>query len=956
MLTDKPYIIGIDLGTTNSAVSYVDLEAGEERQIRLFRIPQMTAAGEFSALPVLPSFLYIPGTYDIAREAITIPWKREDDNFAGAFARDHGAKVPARLVSSAKSWLCHSNVDRKARILPWGSGDEVFKVSPVQATAAYLRHIRQAWNSRIGDDPDRWLENQNLVITVPASFDEAARELTLEAASLAGLQNVTLLEEPLAAFYNWLIKHEHHWSELVKPNELILVCDVGGGTTDFTLITLRPATDNSQPSADNPQPSTNRKKSGSPRFERIAVGDHLILGGDNIDLALARKIEAGLSSKKLSLSGDRWKALCHECRRAKEMILNKEADSKRITLMGEGGKLIGGTISATLTHEDVEETILRGFFPLTGSAPGIPKTGRKGITEFGLPYQQDPGITRHLIRFLKRHKKDIKAFLGRENCAPDLILFNGGSLKSDVIQERIRAAIREKFGIESQESPRIMENPEPDLSVALGAAYYGLVKIGEGVRVGSGSARSFYLGIEVRGQRSEVRGQRADQPLTSHPSPRTPLAICLIERGLDEGTSMTLPDKRFDVLANQLVSFDLFSSSFRSGDRLGDLVETDDSLTPLPRIRTVVQYGKKGVKTTIPVQIEASYTEAGTLALWLRSCISNHRWRLQFQLRGDIPGPAAVGDEEIFDETVTEEARNKIRYAFTAGGDASDSLVKDITAIIERPKEKWPLGIIRSLADELLDLIKLGRVNVQTELRWLNLTGFCLRPGFGHGFDEHRIKKLWRIYKLGPVHKNNAQIRSEWWILWRRAAGGLKPGQQRQFIQDLSPIMLPKKDVKPKIPPQEHLEIWMAVANMEQLLVKDKILWGKRLLSELRPKKTKAQLLWSLSRIGARELFYGPADRVIPQDEVSDWIEKILSSEWSNPKPVGPALAFMGRMTGDRMRDIDETLRNRMIDWLNHHDLPEHYKKMLTEPVRITGQVTQTFFGESLPSGIILRS
>jgi len=492
--SDKRYIIGIDLGTTNSAVSYVDLQTEQRyppKSIKLFKVPQLTGAGEFSALPVLPSFLYIPGEYDISKEAISIPWETEDDNFVGTFARDHGVKVPARLVSSAKSWLCHSNADRHARILPWGSGDEVFKVSPVKATSSYLKHIRKAWNKAQGDDADLYLENQIIVITVPASFDEVARDLTLDAASIAGLNNVTLLEEPLAAFYNWLIRHEHHWSELVKPGELILVCDVGGGTSDFTLITLSEA-------------------EGIPRFERIAVGDHLILGGDNIDLTLARHIESIFSKKKVSLTPDRLKALCHQCREAKEIILNHEAESKRITIMGEGKRLISGTLSAELKRKEVEERVLEGFFPLIDAEAEVRKADRKGISEFGLPYEQEPAITRHIGWFLERHKADVKKILKRDNYSPDLILFNGGSLKPEIIQERIRASIRHWFKIKDTKIPGVLENPEPDLAVALGASYYGLVKIGHGVRVGSGSARSFYLGIEERGQESGVKSQKSE--------------------------------------------------------------------------------------------------------------------------------------------------------------------------------------------------------------------------------------------------------------------------------------------------------------------------------------------------------------------------------------------------------------------------------------------------------------
>ncbi|MDM8549343.1 hypothetical protein QUF72_04660 [Desulfobacterales bacterium HSG2] len=336
--------------------------------------------------------------------------------------------------------------------------------------------------------------------------------------------------------------------------------------------------------------------------------------------------------------------------------------------------------------------------------------------------------------------------------------------------------------------------------------------------------------------------------------------------------------------------------------------------------------------------------------------MSNHRWQLQFHLR-DTSSPSVVSDKEVFENSVVEDVRSKVRTAFSDQADRShlDSLVKDITAILERPRERWPLGLIRSMADELLELIKSRDMMNKVESRWLNLTGFCMRPGFGEGFDEQRIKKLWKIYKQGPVHGKNAQVCSEWWILWRRVAGGLKSGQQRQFIQDLTPVMLPKRGTKSKIPPQEHLETWMAVANMELLLVKDKVKWGRQLLSEIHPKKNKPQQFWSLSRMAARDLLYGPADRVIPPDEVSPWIETILSQEWSNPKPAGTALAQMARKTGDRMRDIDPSLRERVIDWLSEYDFPRSHIKILEKVVPMAKQEETTIFGESLPAGLRVR-
>ncbi|MEJ2656430.1 MAG: hsp70 family protein [Desulfobacterales bacterium] len=928
-LDDRRYIIGIDLGTTNSAVSYVDLHAKETERprIELFPIPQLTGPGEVSRLPVLPSFLYIPGDYDISKQNLDADWGCHGDNFAGAYARDHGTKVPARLVSSAKSWLCHANADRKAPILPWGSSEEVRKISPVQATAAYLRHIRCAWN-RSQNDEEAHLEHQMVIITVPASFDEVARELTLEAAGAAGMHNVILLEEPLAAFYNWLMTHEHQWKKSVATNDLILICDVGGGTTDFTLIYLR-------------------EVNGSPRFERIAVGDHLILGGDNMDLALARRLEVQFSKKKQSLSGDRWKTLCHQCRQAKETLLDERADSQKITLMGEGGQLIAGTLTASLGKKEVAETILNGFFPLVDPSEKKPRSERKGITEFGLPYEQEPAITRHMCWFLEQHAADVSGFLQKNRPEPDIILFNGGSLKPEVIRERIRGAVRKWFGQPDETLPRVLDNPDPDLAVAMGAAYYGLVKIGQGVRVGSGSPRAFYLGVAEHADvlKKEDRNQ----------------AICLVERGLEEGTDIELQDRQFEVLTNQPVTFDIFSSSYRSGDRCGDLVAIDDSLTPMPPIQTVIQYGKKGVRTRIPVRIAASYTETGSLALWCRSLVSPNRWHLRFQLRS-VSTPAPVADQEVFDDSVIDDVLERIRWAFEKGAPNSRrvTLAKDISKRIERPREKWPLTFIRSIADELIRLENVRMGSPAFESRWLNFLGFCMRPGFADTLDPHRMKKIWQIYIQGMCHPNHLQVQSEWWIMWRRVAGGLKPGWQRQIFQDLSPILFSGKGGRKRTRPQQRLEIWMAVANMEYLLAADKIKCGRALLSEINPKKSLPQHFWSLSRFGARELLYGSVDRVIPAKEAAAWIDALLSINWPDPGPIASAIAQMARKTGDRTRDLDHTDMERVLAWMKQDHRQEQrltpHIRYLKEVVPMAEQEETNIFGESLPAGIVLRT
>jgi hypothetical protein len=738
------------------------------------------------------------------------------------------------------------------------------------------------------------------------------------AAQEAGLEHIVLLEEPLAAFYSWLCRHELDWKEYVTEGELILVCDVGGGTTDFTLIALRDVGE-------------------GPRFERIAVGNHLILGGDNIDLTLAKRIEAGFATKKKTLSSDRWKTLCHQCRQAKENILSGAINSKRIILTGDGRRLIADTLSAELTKEIVQESILDGFFPIVGPNDISTVVVRGGITEFGLPYEPEAAITRHLGAFLIRHKEDAVQLLGHPSGAPDLVLFNGGSLKPPIIQHRICKALGGLFSKE----PRVLTNPDLDQAVAIGAAYYGLVKVGEGVRVGSGSARAYYLGVGRENKEIEDVNIRK--------------AMCIVERGLEEGSEISVGDRKFTVLTNQPVTFDLYSSSFRSGDRSGSLVDVDDSLTTLPPLQTVIKYGKKGSRQPVPVEIEANYTEVGTLSLWCRSTISDHRWQLQFQLR-DTKIAESVQDEAIFEVSQVERARKLLRRTFKPGSALHDmdALVKNIVKVVDRPKEEWPLGFIRTLADDLISYKKVRQNGHTTESRWMNLTGFCLRPGLGEGFDKQRLQRLWKVYKNGPIHSGRPQVRSEWWIMWRRVAAGLTPGQQRQFLQDVTPVLLGKKGATKKIPRQERIEIWMAVANMEKLFSKDKLKLGKQLLLEMKTKKIPAQLIWSLSRIGARQLLYGSDDRVISPEEIHAWIEQLLQLNPSNPKVLAPVFLQMARRTGDRIRDLTEETRNKVLDWMDAQNFSDQSIASIKEATIRSQAEQMDMFGESLPVGLML--
>jgi molecular chaperone DnaK (HSP70) len=928
------YIIGIDLGTTNSAVTYIDLDANKERSrpvIRHFEIPQLTGPGEISNTKVLPSFLYLPGAHEFPADALALPWNEANkESFAGVLAREMGAKSPKRMISSAKSWLCHEKVDRHAPILPWGEDDPGEKCSPITVTSTYLKHIKDAWNHHMGEDESALLENQSVVITVPASFDEVARDLTVEAAAHAGIPNITLLEEPLAAFYSWLDIHEQKWDQQVAPGELILICDVGGGTTDFTLITLR-------------------EKDGNPVFERIAVGDHLILGGDNMDLALAHLSENRLQGEKKKLSMGRWQSLCNQCRQAKEDILGELENEKTITLIGEGRKLIADTKTTKLTGSDVETVILDGFFPLVSPEESLSLKPRQGMREFGLPYAQDPAITRHLIRFLEQHREDLKEILNRDSIEPDLIMFNGAALKPAILQDRIRAAISTRFHKTEDSPPRVLQNPDLDIAVALGASYYGRVRKGFGIQVDSGSARGYYLGVHLSEQASANKKSGHHDP---------DMAICLVERGMLEGTQNDLHDKQFSVLANQPVRFHLYSSSYRSGDAVGDVIPVDETLTTLPPLHTVIKFGKKSKGgVSIPVKVEAHYTEMGTLALWCQSLKSPHRWRFQFQLR-TMDQPVDVSDREVFEESLVNESILKIRETFSGKTAKTQpaSLIKDITKTVNAPKEKWPLEFIRRMADELMNLAPSRNRGIEHESRWLNLTGFCLRPGFGDALDEHRIERLWKSFHDGPFHTKNVQVRSEWWVLWRRIAGGLSASQQRQIFLKISTLVKPGKGgKKPNLAPQEEMELWMTLANLERLSIEDKAARGKQLLKNLHPKKSRPQHWWSLSRIGAREPLYGPIDGVLSPGLVTAWIKTILPQNWKKPQPVAVALSRMARLTGDRKRDLDPEVIQDIIDWLSPHEWAAPHLAVLREVVPMARREENQMFGESLPSGIHLR-
>jgi len=580
------YSIGIDLGTTNSALAFREIEEGAG--VRVATIPQLTAANEVAAEPLLPSFLYIPGEKEFAAGATALPWDSAPPWIVGRFAQRRGAEVSSRLVSSAKSWLSYTAADRTAAILPWKAAEGVTKISPVDASAAYLRHLRQAWEQ---EHPELPFAGQEVLVTIPASFDAVARELTEKAAEAAGIHNVTMLEEPQAAFYAWIERHED-WRQRVGKGDLVLVVDIGGGTTDFTLISVL-------------------ERDGQLALDRVAVGDHILLGGDNIDLALAHTVAAELASRGTKIDSFQLQALWNNCRLAKEKLLDPAApaDEVPVTILGKGSSLIGGTIKAKLTRQQVE-TVLEGFLPRVASTDVPQRPRAAGLQEMGLPYAADAAITRHLARFLRQ---------SGELACPTHVLFNGGVLHAPFVRDRLISVLNGWMQEAGAPEVRLLAGEDLMHAVARGAAYYGAARHGKGVRIRGGIPRSYYVGIET-----------AMPAVPGIPAPLKAFAVA--QFGMEEGTSVQMPEREFGIVVGETAEFRFFGSSARRLDVPGTLIEDfGEELEELAPVAVHLDStGHAG--ELVRVSLETVITETGTLQLW---CVARdgRRWKLEFNVR-----------------------------------------------------------------------------------------------------------------------------------------------------------------------------------------------------------------------------------------------------------------------------------------------------------------------------------
>ena len=604
------YVIGIDLGTTNCALAYAEVRAEADpfaaAGVELLAVAQLTNPGEVREEDLLPSFLYLPGASDFPAGSLALPWDEARDYAVGRLALKRGSENAGRLVASAKSWLSHSAVDRTSPLLPFRAPEGVAKISPVEASRRYLEHLREAWDAKMPEAPFR---EQQVLVTVPASFDAVARELTLEAAKQAGFQNITLLEEPQAAFYAWLERHGD-WRERVAVGDLILVVDIGGGTTDFTLISV---TD----------------QGGELALTRVAVGEHILLGGDNIDLALAGMVAARLAEKGTKIDSRQHQALWANCRTAKEKLLAPGAtvQEQPVTILGKGSGLIGGSIKATLLASDIETVLGDGFLPAVESSEMPVGARRAGLQELGLPYAADAAITRHLARFLRQQASSAEHGAVRRGASglacPTHILFNGGVLKADLVRERILGTLNAWLAAEGMPAVQPLAGEDLMHAVARGAAYYGLARAGAGVRIRGGVARTYYVAVES-----------AMPAVPGFPAPFK--ALTVVPFGMEEGTETRIAGREFGLVVGQAAEFRFFTSASRKNDAAGDLIEDfGDALDELAPMDVSFEAGE--TSELVPVSFESVVTETGMLQLW---CVARdgRRWKLEFNVRERVQG------------------------------------------------------------------------------------------------------------------------------------------------------------------------------------------------------------------------------------------------------------------------------------------------------------------------------
>jgi molecular chaperone DnaK (HSP70) len=923
-------VVGIDLGTTHSVLAWTD-EARLFRGaagVEIFDVPQLVSPTEIEAQPLFPSFLYAP----LSGEAAEDPWG-DAPYWTGAVARKRGIEVPGRSIASAKSWLGYAAVDRTAKILPWGADDDASgdlpKLSPVDASAKILGHLRAAFDAAFPGAP---LAEQEVVLTVPASFDEDARELTVEAARRAGLA-VRLLEEPQAAFYDFVARApKEALTDLVDRAggaAHVLVCDVGGGTTDLSL--LRVERDPDAPSG--------------ARVTRIAVGNHLLLGGDNMDLALAHACEARLVAPPDRLAPSRFAQLVLACRAAKERLLgDAPPDAFPVAVAGQGSKLLGSTLRTDIARTDAERLILDGFFPEV-PRDARPARGRSALVAFGLPYEKDPAITRHIAAFLARHG----LFSGAGRI--DAVLFNGGVFRARAIGERLLDVLSAWSGTRVV----ALAHTDPDLAVARGAVAYGLALRGRGLRIEGGAARGYYIGL-------------AAEPGKPRP------AVCVVPRGAKEGVRYAAPDRTFALAVGRSVRFDLFTSDSAS-HAPGDVVTLDeDVFEKLPPVAVRFDAGPTqaaprgaaaGTPAEVRVGIEGELSAVGTLDL---ACVevagqgAPRRFRLAFQLReaeGEATGAGAR--RAISPQKVAQGCEAVLRVFGKGRADVSPREVKDLVRELEKilgDRAAWTMEVARALYDALAPYAASRKRSADHERVFWQLAGFCLRPGFGDPGDPVRAAALAPLFAERLTFQGETRLWQQFWIAWRRVAGGLDEPAQLAIREAVDPFLAPaeKRLKKPKgWKPDALVEMLDMAASLERVPAAARAELGAWILEKT---WTDRDPRWwaAIGRIGARVPAYASVHHVVSPTTAERWLDHLLREKWEELPTAAAAAVQLARVTDDRARDVSPRVRAEVERRLVKLGARESWIRAVREFLPVEEADRAAFFGEGLPVGLRLLS
>lgn len=914
-------IVGIDLGTSHTVVAWTDADDGEAH---IFRIPQQITATESEARDMLPSCLYAP----LASERSDDEPPTDDATWIpGEHARRRGAEVSTRFVASAKSWLCHGAADRQAAILPYGAEDESEtddspRISPVDASARFLRHVREAWDR---EHPDFPLAEQEVVLTVPASFDEVARELTIDAATRAGL-SVRLLEEPQAAFYDFMQRDEEGELEALADaspeGALALVVDVGGGTTDLSLIRV------------------GRSPQGEIAVSRVAVGRHLLLGGDNMDLALAHLLEPRLAEPPARLAPRQFAELTLACRSAKERLLGHDPpDEVRVTVLGRGSQLLGGTLSAKLTRSEVEKVVLDGFLPEVDKSERVGRA-RGGLVAFGLPYEREVKITRHVATFFARHAGDVET--------PHAILLNGGVFRAWRIEDRIVDVVDSWGTAASVRLPLA----DPDLAVARGAVAYGLALRGHGTRIEAGAAHGYFVGLGgTEGERSK--------------------AICVVPRGAKEGARHVATGRALALLVGRPVRFDLYTSDDAVATEAGQIVTVDDErFESLPPLTTRLSAPSGSSAQEVEILLEGELTAVGTLDLACLEAkpspgLDARRFRLAFQLRdaektgakSEAPASRAAVSRQLGSMTRAQEAIHKIFGKTKQAPEPRD--VKGLVRELERlmgERSTWTTETTRALADELLERRKGRKRTLDHERIYWQLTGYCLRPGFGCPGDDERVKIIAPTFSERLAFPKETRTWQQFWIAWRRIAGGLTEQAQLKLRDETDPFLAPPeaRRKKPKgAKPEALSELLDMSASLERVPAARRSELGGWILEKTWTDRDPR--LWAaIGRIGARVPAYASVHHVVGASIAEKWLDHLLREKWADVPTAPRAAVQLARVTGDRARDVSDRTRQAVAKRLETLGVNPRWIKAVHELVEVEEDDQTAFFGEGLPVGLRL--